>query len=291
MRTKISKYEPLFQEIKKNLPPAFSNRAISTEIERVVKNKAIKAGIKRLVTKRIRQIEYRPIKGISPQTLFTFEKDVDGLDLAYGFISEKRYFSNLSAIYLLGLTNQRPLVHYVCLERPDRPNSSFVYDEDLAKLEFRKKERISKRYIRHKETEIYIVEKQNLGMVGVVSVPIKKKDKKVFYTRCTSLERTFIDSIVTPHYSGGVESITSFFKNTDLNLRELKKIYQKLNPLYPYWQRIGYVLDVMNQKEKSKKWREYFKNVDLKKFFISKGYRSDWSFNKKWKMYHPESML
>ena len=273
-------------------------RVLSLEIERMVgddtsdrtTSESKISGIRRLITKRLNKIEYKAHGNIKPRVLYTFEKDLNGLDCAYGFISENLYFSNLSAIYFLELTVQRPLIHYICFERHYSPNSSFVYDEDLARIAFRKRARISKRYVQYKETQIHFIEKQNMDMMGVVSIPIKKKDKKGFFIKCTNLERTFIDSVVSPQYSGEIESVISFFKNTNLNLSALKKIYRKLNPIYPYWQNIGYLLDVMNQEEKSEEWRGYFKNIAPEKFFISKGYRSNWYFNKKWKIYHPESM-
>ena len=305
MKKEVSKYEPLFQEIKKSLPPSFNKGALSSEIKRIVAKdtsgkatmESKKAGINRLVAKRLNEVKYgthggtwQHWKSIGARKLYTFEKYLDGLDCAHGLVSENRYFSNLSAVYLLGLTNQRPLKHYVCLERHSSPATSFVYDEELAKILFRKNAKVSKRYIQYKETEIYFIEKQCLGMMGVASIPVKRKDKKLFFTKCTDLERTFMDSVVSPQYSGGIRTVISFFRDTNLNLRDLKNIYQKLNPIYPYWQSIGYLLDVMKQEEKSEEWYEYFKNFALKKFFVSKGYRSNWDFNKKWKIYHPESM-
>ena len=298
MRKNSSKYESLFQEIEQALPPSFSKRDLNqkvgemvrkdTSIKATVENK--KAGIKRLVTKRLKAIDYKVYGNIQLRKLYTFEDDIDGQDCAYGFASENRYFSNLSAIYFLGLTEQKPLNHYICYERHSRPASRFRYDEELAKIEFRKKARSSKRYIRYKETEIYFIEKQNLDMMGVFPMPIKRREQKIFSIKCTGLERTFLDSVIAPQYSGGTDAVISFFRDIDLDMKTLRETYEKLNPIYPYWQSIGYLFDVMGQEEKSDKWRGYFETVTLKNFFISREYRSDWVLDNKWKIYHPESM-
>ena len=289
---KISKYESLFQEVRKGLAPAFKKNALCVQIERVLQNEQVKSenkrtGLQRLVTKRLNQIKNKVHGNIRPASLYTFEKDIDGLDCACGLNSDKQYFSNLSAIYLLGLTDQKVTTHYLCKENHDASDRDFVYDEDLAKITFRKKARSSNRYVQYQETRIYFLEKQNLDMMGVVDLPFKKKDRDLFHIKCTNLERTFLDSVITPQYSGGNDSIVSFFRHADLDLTLLKKMYQKLNPAYPYWQKIGFLLDMMNQKGKSRKWYEFFKGVTPKKFFIDREYRSDWDFNKKWKIYYP----
>ena len=315
MKTRKSKYEPLFQEMKKGLSLVFKKNILSAQIKRVLQKNACdeskrnpdffgeweieqfidqnkRAGLRRLVAKRLHKIKYDKIHGkISPAKLYTFEKEVDGLDCACGLNSNKQYFSNLSAIYLLELTDQKITTHYVCKENHDALGRDFKYDEDLAKITFRKKARSSSSYVQYKKTRIYFLEKQNLGMMGVIDFPFKKKDKDLFHIKCTNLERTFLDSVITPQYSGGNDSIVSFFRSADLDLTFLKKIYQKLNPAYPYWQKIGFLLDVMDQKEKSRKWYEFFKGTTLKKFFVDKGYRSDWDFNKKWKIYYPKTMV
>ena len=312
MKKRTSKYGSLFQKVKKRLPPSFKKSILSSQIEHVVQEEALKerkaasnsfeeqqikqliqnkrAGIKRLVTKRLNEIKYKVYGNISPPKLYTFEKNIDGLEWACGLNSCKQYFSNLSAIYLLKLTNQRPLVHYLCKENHYVPDRDFTYDENLAKITFRNEARNSSRYVKYKETSIYFLEKQNLNMIGVIDLPFKKKDKDLFYIKCTNLERTFIDSIMTPQYSGGTSSILSFFGHTDLNLMTLKKIYQTLNPIYPYWQKIGFLLELMNQKKKSNQWHELFKKFPLKKFFLDRGYRNDWSFNQKWQLYHPKAI-
>ena len=314
MKTRVSKYEPLFQRVRKGLPPSFKKYALSSQVESILRedvgnelrqdtdsfdgvfdedfiNPNKTADLRRLITKRLNEIKYKVYGKISPPKLYTFEKDIDPLDFACGFISQTHYFSNLSAIYFLGLTDQRIQTHYICKETHCAPTEDFTYDEDLAKITFRNSFRNSNRYVQYKGARIHFIEKQNLGMVGVIDIPIQKKGRDLFYIKCTNLERTFIDSMLTPQYSGGISLIILFFKKMELNVVELKKIYKKLCPAYPYWQKIGFVLDIMGEKEKSRQWKEYFKSTPLKKFFLSKDYRRDWEFNEKWKIYYSKKMI
>ncbi|MCY4643379.1 MAG: hypothetical protein OXB88_02075 [Bacteriovoracales bacterium] len=316
MKKRESKYELLFQEVERNLPSSFRKHILSSQVKNVLekdihKNKESKddwkslkktldeesiaqnkeASLRRLITKRLSEVKYKTHGNISPPKIYTFEKNSDDLDLACGFISHNQYFSNLSAIYFLGLTDQKIQTHYICKETHYLSNRESVYDENLAKLTFRKNARRSNRYVQYEGTRIYFLEKQDLNMLGVIDLPFKKKNKNLFYIKCTNLERTFMDSIVTPQYSGGLDSIISFFKNKSLNLTDLKKIYQTLCPVYPYWQKIGFLLELMGQKEKSRTWGKLFENLPLKKFFLDRGYRNDWAFNKKWQIYYPKKIM
>ena len=307
MKKRESKYEPLFQKVEKGLPSSFRKHALSSQVKNVLKKDIHKskeskgnwksiaqnkeAGLRRLITKRLSEVKYKVHGNISPPKIYTFEKNTNDLDLACGFISHNQYFSNLSAIYFLGLTDQKIQTHYICKETHNLSAKGPIYDEDLAKITFRKNARNTNRYVQYGGTRIHFLEKQDVSMLGVIDLPFKKKDKNLFYIKCTNLERTFIDSIITPQYSGGLDSIISLFENKNLDLIALKKIYQKLCPVYPYWQKIGFLFELMGQKEKSATWSKLFEDFPLKKFFIDRGYRSDWAFDKKWQIYYPEKII
>jgi predicted transcriptional regulator of viral defense system len=316
-----SKYDPLFKKLVKKLPKAFKRFALDKALDDVLfsethkevlkkgldlntldewtkgmyasdfENTNQRKGLRRLVNNNITELKYKIHGNIKPAKIYSLEEDeVDGFDFAGAFATQNLYFSNISALYILGLIDQKPLTHYICKELHSGASGEYEYDEDIAKMTFRKKPRVSNRYISYKNTKVYFLEKQNIDNIGVEEIVIKKKDKESYSIKCTGLERTFLDSIITPQYSGGIDLLISVFKRKKLDLDKLAEIYNAIDPVYPYWQKIGYIFDLMGKNNESEKWANLFVGKEKKLFFADREYRSDWSLNTKWKIYHPKRM-
>lgn len=318
--TKKSKYEPLFEKLKASLPPVFKKsfldkalfEVLYSETEKKLKTDGLdldsldewsrlqmagefentnqRKGLYRLIKSQLREVEYKTHGSIEPAKVYSFQDDVDGLDFANAFAIENMYYTNLSAIYIHELIDQKPLSHYLCKEVHSGSKGEYNYDEDMAKMTFRKKARVSSRYISYKDTRVYFLEKQNVKNIGVEEIKIKKKGLNEYHIQCTDLERTFIDSIISPQYSGGVGVILTAFRKCELNLNNLLTYYREMDPVYPYWQKIGFILDLMGKDKESKNWKKFFEGEPMKKFFIDREYRSDWLYNEKWAIYYPAQL-
>ena len=102
--------------------------------------------------------------------------------------------------------------------------------------------------------------------------------------RYTDLERTLLDAVVRPAYSGGSENILKAFKKAKkkIDLLKLNDYLEKVQYVYPYHQSIGFYL---KQAGYSRKQCAIFKKKIRYIFYLNYGARSS-EFDEEWQIYH-----
>lgn len=224
-------------------------------------------------------------------TYMSFKKEPTVVDLLNGLdLSKGYYLSHLGAIWALATTAKLPHALYITREMPGKSGirSSFINDENIAKA-FTQPARTSNNYITYLGQIIYLLEKKDLKKTDVCQTQ-KKINGKQYILSHTSLERTFIDCVTAPHYSGGAKGLIANFSNSQLNIKALISTYERLDFLYPYWQSIGFLLDLFGKDEDSQAWFEYFKKASQKKLFLHHEAKKSWVFNEKWQIFYPPSL-
>ncbi|GMT42358.1 MAG: hypothetical protein IEMM0002_0769 [bacterium] len=211
-----------------------------------------------------------------------------------GLFRKRSYASFFFGLFLNGLIDQVPKTIHISYERlhksvkstSDFKNINFYDLRDS----FMKKPRLSKNFAIYKDYKYIFVEREPTNNLGIEKkeAPIEKGYTSFFVT---DIERTLIDCVVAPHRAGGISTVIASFKGSNdlLDLGKMYDFYKQLEFLYPYWQRIGFIIEKSLGKELSEKWDSFFSR-DKKEFFLMHEYRADWKLDEKWKLYYPKGL-
>lgn len=220
------------------------------------------------------------------------QHEINPLEITMGFF-EKGYLCFGSALFWNGLTVQIPKTFYIAKERPRRGVKRIQPDLDEFALQelFMKSPRTSSQTCRFQDYSYTLVERDFSDQLGIVSKTVPFAGKEVRIT-LTNLERTLIDCTVSPHYSGGLSAIVHAFERAvpKLHIQTMISTYKKLSLLFPYWQRIGLILDRISTRKNVDIWKKEFGKPKMK-FYIDKNYRISWNFDEAWQVYYPEGLL
>lgn len=242
--------------------------------------------------KKIQPISLKWTQGEPFRKLQAIQHKINPLEIAMGFF-EKGYLCFGSALFWNGLTTQIPKTFYIAKERPNPgpKRSPPDLDEFTLQEQFMKSPRLSSKTCRFQDYSYTLVERDYSGQFGVISKTVPFAGKKVNIT-LTNLERTLIDCTVSPHYSGGPAAIVQAFEISapKLHIQTLISTYKKLSFIFPYWQRIGLILDKISTHKNVNAWKNEFGKPKMK-FYFDKNYRLSWSFDEIWQIYYPKGLL
>jgi hypothetical protein len=173
---------------------------------------------------------------------------------------------------------------------PSRKNiHSEKLNPDILRQVFMKGPRLSNQFGALAKDKFVFLEKSNLGQLGVVFRRIRfENGEKVL--RITDTERTIIDCVVAPHYSGGLPMVTDSIRRAKIEIPRLLNYYQAQDFLYPYWQTIGFLLEITQGENIARQWRSAFSDPVVD-FYVDRNFRTDWKYSPTWKVYFPGGML
>ena len=217
-------------------------------------------------------------------------KKIQVIDILVAF-QPQYYLSHFSALYLHELTNHRPEEYFLSKEIIGRnPSHSKSKIQDKIQQTFLKSHRKTSKYLTYQKTKIILLEKQDLKKTGIKNKLLTVDNTRQVKILFTSPERTLIDSIISPHYSGGIKTVINAFSRARINIGQLYKVYKAYSPFYPYWQSIGFLLYRLKSSSVSKKWSQYFSSPKIK-FYLDKNFNETWSYDSKWKVYYPKGLI
>ncbi len=151
------------------------------------------------------------------------------------------YLSHGTAVYLHQLNDLLPRTIYVNNEHS--PGGRYDDEMEQADLDraFSRPQRTSNYRYRFGEYTYVLVNSQKTDHLGVET--IQGPDSETLPV--TSLERTLIDIVVRPAYSGGIYQVAEAYASAinDLSVSRIVAMLRKLDYLYPYHQAIGYLLE------------------------------------------------
>ncbi|WP_156340339.1 hypothetical protein [Nonlabens sp. YIK11] len=197
------------------------------------------------------------------------------------------YLSNYSAMSIHQLTEQISKSFYLSYGKSEgyienvahEENTIFLSQESIDKA-FSKVQRITSEVYTsiNENSKFFLVQKKfNDEIIGIV------EENGLRYT---DLERTLIDIVVRPAYSGGVFEVLKAFEAAkgSLNVSLLNDYLTRLGYIYPYHQSIGFFLDKAGYDK-----CEY--NIFLSKkrrvrFYITYNI-SNLEYDEKWQVYYP----
>lgn len=194
-------------------------------------------------------------------------------------LSNSAYFSHYSAVMIHDLSYNVVKHLYVSTELSKKKLASQPLLQQNIDKAFRNKMRITKRIAEYQNSYIYWLESKNYNRLGVI--------EKNNY-RYTDLERTLLDILMRPSYSGGIKEVIDIFSKAkdNLSISKLYKYIRKMSPIYPYHQSLGFILEyiglsgkLVDMFEKLGCFYDFYLdyNMDVEKC----------NYSKKWRVYYP----
>lgn len=201
----------------------------------------------------------------------------DIYDLAAA-LSRASYFSFYTAITIHGLTLQLPKHIYMTNERNNYVEYNNTLKQEAIDMAFSKKPRQTTNTRNIQNYQLHLINGQSNNRLGVVAF----RD----YYFVTDVERTIIDSVVRPFYSGGVTQILEAIVNAKniIDLDKLVYYYKQMHFIYPYHQAIGFYLDRAGYDYNA--LAPFLKMPQVHKFYLTYNMRFT-EFDSRWNLFFP----
>lgn len=197
----------------------------------------------------------------------------------------KAYFSHYSALFLNQLTEQIPKTVYINREQNNESFSTQSLSQEAINRAFANRQRNSNSRAIVNGYEVVLINGKKTNNLGTIQEYYENS-----LISFTDKERTLIDIIVRPDYSGGVHEIIKAFQiaSEEISLNKLNAYYKNLKYIYPYHQAIGFLLEMTGKfsEAKLKSFQEHGIKFD---FYL--GYKLNQpSYNAKWKLFYPKEV-
>ncbi len=196
------------------------------------------------------------------------------------------YLTHASAIYLHGLTDLIPRQVFVNVEQSPKPAPREPPTQVGIDRAFRSPQRSSN----------LIYEMEDGPAICMLSGKFTKglevelaEDPTGTSVRTTSIERTLIDAVVRPGYSGGLDNVLAAYgaAKDRVSVNRLRATLMQLSYAYPYHQAIGFMLQRAGYSEtRVGLFRELGLNFD---FYLAHAMVSP-RYVKEWRLYVPEHL-
>ncbi len=192
------------------------------------------------------------------------------------------YLSHGTAAFLHGLTESVPAVLYVNREQTPKGGSNRDLTQEALNRAFSCRQRASTATVKFNDSLITLLSGKHTNRLGVNTVPGPAEEN----LRATSLERTLIDIVVRPAYTGGIGEVLEAYRRArgrgDPSV--LLKTLLKLAHLYPYHQSVGFLMEQTG-------WGEDaiapFRRLGLSfDFFLLHG-EADTAYDPTWRLRYP----
>jgi len=194
------------------------------------------------------------------------------------------YFTHYTALYWHNLTDQIPKTIYVNYEqRPKRHIGERLLQANIDRA-FRNPQRESKNVAVVGDFKICMLNGKWTNKLGVTEIITDENEQIIL----TDLERTLIDIVVRPTYSGGIYEVLNAYRRAakTVSINKLSSMLQKLDYIYPYHQAIGFYL------ERAGAYREaqiqLLKKFEFQYDFYLTHQMKETKYSKEWRLYYPK---
>ncbi|MEX0998705.1 MAG: hypothetical protein WD000_01905 [Thermodesulfobacteriota bacterium] len=202
-------------------------------------------------------------------------------------LRSKSYLSHNSALYIHGLIDKLPEEMCINKEQSKKKdlNDSTLTQESIRRA-YKNKARQSQYIWKWKTHKFIFLNGKNTGDYGVIDLKLDNGEK----IRTTDLERTLIDIVVRPIYSGGVKQLIEIYSRAkeQASANKIIRTLQKLNHKYPYHQSIGFL---MNHAGYDKKEIDKLRDMGIQYDFYLDYHMKDMEYDSDWKLYYPKGLL
>jgi hypothetical protein len=219
-----------------------------------------------------------------PETLYVWG-DVPLLEVLQ-HLKAKSYFSHYSAMRMHGLTEQVPKTVYISHERSKTyATSASELNQAAIDEAFRRPVRISNNSVNFGDQRIVLLNSAFTNMEGVISHSAEQGPAQM--VQVTNIERTLIDAVVRPAYSGGVYEVAKAFEQAKetASVNALGAMLKKLDFSYPYHQAIGFYLERAGYRSSS---LDLMRRFPMKFDFYLTHDMAQTRYDKAWRLHVPK---
>jgi AbiEi antitoxin C-terminal domain len=193
------------------------------------------------------------------------------------------YLSHATAVFLHGLTEQLPKVIYVNHEQTPKPKPTGALSQESLDRAFANKQRRSNYSFHNQDSQFVLINGKQTARLGVISMPRSQGE----VLSVTGVERTLIDIVVRPEYSGGPYQILEAYKSAKsrMSVNALIATLQKLDYIYPFHQAIGFYMQKAGYEQQR---LERLRRIPIKwDFYLTHGIREK-EYDPSWHLYFPK---
>lgn len=209
--------------------------------------------------------------------------DTTSLRLALS-LKKDSYFTHYTSLFLHNIIGQVPKTIYVNYEQSKKKIGSAQLSQDSIDRAFSNRPRISSNITAFSDHKICLLNGKFTNRIGVTEV-ITSEGEKIMVT---NIERTLIDIVVRPSYSGGIYQVLNAYKKVvgKVSINKLAVMLKELNYIYPYHQAIGFYL------QRSGVYRDsqirLLKNFNFDFDFYIIHQMKETEYSKEWRLYYPK---
>jgi hypothetical protein len=223
-------------------------------------------------------------KHYSSLVLYNWKGAATPFTVALFLQSNQAFFSHASAMWIHGLGENNKQI-FVNKEQSPKPTRASSLSQESIDWAFQNQQRRSKMAYQYKGSTITILNGKNTGRADVETTTAPTGQE----VDVTSKERTLIDIVVRPAYSGGVAQVLEAYRRARgrVSVPNMLKLLDRFDYAYPYHQSIGFYLKKAQYGEEDQRLAKT-KDV-MFNFYLSHALRNP-SFDPEWKIYFPQSL-
>lgn len=197
----------------------------------------------------------------------------------------RAYFSHYTAMYLHGLTLQVPNQVYLNAEQSAKPRGGELTQHGID-VAFSSRPRETKNRAVVGNTTVCLLNGKQTGRLGVV--PLRTPEGAEVET--TTVERTLVDIVVRPWYSGGLQEVLEAYRAArDLvSVNALVGMLGQLDYVYPYHQAIGFCLEKVGGYDAQ--MVGLLRELDMDFDFYLAHRIEDKAYSESWRLYYPKGL-
>jgi predicted transcriptional regulator of viral defense system len=212
-------------------------------------------------------------------------KKASALALAISFRA-RGYLCHGTAATVHGLGSADPNTIFLNNEQSPKPRPNNPLTQEGIRLAFSRKQRQSNLRYQCEGVSIVMISGKNTDNFGVES--LKGSENETL--RATNLERTLIDMVVRPSYSGGITSVLNAYRAArgKVTAKPLLKVLKTLDHVYPYHQAVGFLMEAANFPDKD---CALLQKLGLHHdFYLTHG-MIETEFCDRWRLNYPKELL
>lgn len=195
------------------------------------------------------------------------------------------YLSHLTAMKVHNLI-QKDLgkTVYTNAEQKPKPAPHAKLEQSRIDAAFKRPPRVTNNRVRIDDYTFCLLSGKHTNMLSVMTVTLPGIAMPI---RVTSLERTLVDIVVRPAYSGGVHAILEAYRRAaeKANVDLMAEILDRLEYTYPYHQAIGFFMEQSHgyAENQINVFHRYKKNYD---FYVDYEMVEP-RYSPEWRVYYP----